>query len=135
MAGPIHGCSDDEAYGWRRNVKTEFANHGIEVYDPLDRDFRGKETLSWKEIVENDLECIRKSDVVLANFWKAGRPYHGTSMELVYAKLYGVHVVSVYPVKTTQGFNPWVRYHSNLIVYTMDEAVEHILNMVKYMGW
>lgn len=135
MAGPIHGCTDDEAYGWRIAAKRLFYESGIEVYDPLDRDFRGKETLNWNDIVKNDLECIRKSDVVLANFWKAGHPYHGTSMELVYARLYGVHVVSVVPKTANGGFNPWVRYHSNLIVYTMDEAVEHITNMVKYMGW
>lgn len=145
LAGPINGCTDEEAFGWRRDIKKELAQQQIEWIDPLDRDFRGKEVLNYMDIVENDLEAIRKSDIVLAYLWKENQPYFGTSMEIMYAHMIGVPVVSVmpFPTLTVKGdklkkelggenpnFHPWIKYHSKSVVATLPDA----LDIIKLMG-
>jgi nucleoside 2-deoxyribosyltransferase len=144
LAGPINGCSDEEAYGWRRDIKQVFKEKDIRALDPLDRDFRGRERSNWKDIVENDLMAIRKSDVMLANLWKRDQPYYGTSMEYVYAKLYGVPVVTVMSDsgitvtgdklrdeirKSGASFHPWIQYHSLAVVHDLDAAVDVIVDL------
>ena len=146
LAGPINNCNDEEAYGWRRDLKITFSNLGIGCIDPLDRDFRGKEVLNYRDIVENDLEAIRKSDCLLAYLWKHDQPYFGTAMEIMYAHMIDIPVVSVMPFPTNlkgekllaeaggknYTFHPWIQYNSNLVVNKLEDAVEHIDYCVKY---
>lgn len=143
LAGPINNCTDEEAYGWRRDLKLQFRDTVIQPVDPLDRDFRGKEVMNYRDIVENDLEAIRKSDCVLAYLWKFDQPYFGTSMEIIYANLIGVPVVTVMPFPTTVkgdkllkelggknlNFHPWIQYYSKYVVRTMDEAIALLYKM------
>jgi nucleoside 2-deoxyribosyltransferase len=96
---------------------------GVHPVNPLDRDYRGKEGINWREIVENDLIAIRKSDIVLANLWKDDQPYFGTSMEIMYAHTIGVPVICVF-----KGSHPWLTYHS-IVVDTLEEAVKVAVEM------
>lgn len=147
MAGPINNCTDEEAYGWRRDLK-KLDMPGIVWVDPLDRDYRGREMLNSKDIVQNDLEAIRKSDVVLAYLWKEDQPYFGTSMEIMYAWMIGVPVVSVMPfplnVKGEKllaeiggknpSFHPWIKEMSVCVCYTLDDALAKVREIAERRG-
>jgi nucleoside 2-deoxyribosyltransferase len=145
MAGPINGCTDEEAFGWRRMLKEKYGGIGIRWVDPLDRDYRGRERSNWEDIVDNDIIAIRKSDAMLAYLWKKDQPYFGTSMEFVYAKFFGIPIVAIMTDSgiTITGdklkdeirrsgatFHPWIQYHceksGGAVVKTLEEAVEVI---------
>ena len=68
LCGPINGCSDDEATGWRERVKGSFGKHEeVRFLDPMRRDYRGRENEPGiaQEIVDGDLQDIQESDVLL----------------------------------------------------------------------
>lgn len=118
LAGPINGTSDQEAYGWRDLVR----GYGLDVtiFDPMVRDYRGKEHESISVIVEGDKADIDQCDVVLAYCWQ---PSYGTAMELLYAWERGKRVIAVVP--TGQPVSPWVAYHAE-VVSTIEQALELI---------
>lgn len=120
LAGPIFGCTDDEAKGWRETASLLL---GGDVIDPMDRDYRGIEDLSTS-MVDADLSAIRESTAVLAY---ALRPSWGTAMEIRHAWAMGKRVVAVVgdgPV------SPWLRYHTDGAVYrTLDLACAVLLRI------
>lgn len=116
LAGPINGCSDDEANGWRSMFKSAWPN----VLDPMVRDYRGVEDVSYREIVEQDKADITASDAVLVYF---ERPSVGTSMEVLYAWSKCKKIVLV--DKSSKPLSPWLRYHSDKIFKTLSEAIEY----------
>lgn len=118
LAGPIMGCTDEQCKSWREYVKTKLPS----TLDPMDRDYRGKENESVKEIVEGDKEDINESKFVLVNF---PAPSAGTCMEIIYAWEQGKIVVIVTPKDAK--VSPWVKYHSHLIVHSFDEAIDFII--------
>lgn len=127
LAGPIHGCTDEQAKGWRELCKGLLVGP---TRDPMDRDYRGREDECWKEIVENDLVDIRQVDVVLASYNPPGieRPFVGTSMEIFFAAhVLGIPVVFV--AKEDQVISPWIRYHSARIVHSYEDACQLINGM------
>src|SRR5690348_16833160 len=105
LAGPINGCTDEEARGWREKVKAHLAGL-YDFIDPMDRDYRGKERGHAQDIVNADLFDILLSDAVLVY---AERPSWGTAMELVYARMLGKPVFAIY-----SGYepSPWLEYHT-----------------------
>lgn len=121
LAGPIDGCNDDEAFGWRREVANGVGEHL--VLDPMRRDYRGREYL-WEEIVALDLDDIRACTVLLALCsWPTTREWWGTAMELVYAKGYGKPVVAV----VNGRLHPWVAAHATVIVDNLEDAIAEAL--------
>jgi nucleoside 2-deoxyribosyltransferase len=116
LAGAIFGCTDDEAKSWREAVKAALPKHTF--LDPMDRDYRGKELESIREIVNGDLLDISTADIILVN---ASRPSWGTAMEIVYAYQYGKRIIAVCPDKVS----PWLAYHADR-VSTFEEAIELI---------
>lgn len=114
LAGPINGCTDEQANGWRSQVKAIHAD----VLDPMARDYRGKETESVSEIVEGDKADINASDGLLAYF---ERPSVGTSMEVLYAWQQNKPVVIVN--KSGKPASPWLAYHSIAIVESIADAL------------
>jgi nucleoside 2-deoxyribosyltransferase len=117
LAGPINGCTDDQAINWREVAK---ACLGVgNCIDPMRRDYRGKEDESVDEIVHGDLDDINECDVVIANCWQTS---WGTAMEIHYAATNGIPVVAVLPIGAR--VSPWLRYFSERIVYTLDAALE-----------
>lgn len=77
LAGPINGCSDEEARGWREAAKQ--LRPDIEWVDPMARDYRGREVENAGAIVDGDCADIESCDKVLA--WVA-RATWGTAMEI-----------------------------------------------------
>jgi nucleoside 2-deoxyribosyltransferase len=105
LAGPINGCTDEEANGWRSQVKKIHPD----VLDPMSRDYRGKEAENFRDIVEGDKRDIYQSDGVLVYFEK---PSVGTSMEVLYAyeRRKPVVVVNV----SGKPISPWLAYHATI---------------------
>jgi nucleoside 2-deoxyribosyltransferase len=120
LAGPIAGCTDDETHGWRTEVKRRLKDK-FNFLDPAARWDTRDRLLDPAEVirlVETDIEEIRQSDIVLANVWKISA---GTSMEFVYAKrVYYKTVISINP---NSYLSPWVDYHSDWVVSTIDRAI------------
>jgi nucleoside 2-deoxyribosyltransferase len=121
LAGSINECTDHECRDWRNDVKKYYPN----IYDPMDRDYRGMELKKYKEIVELDKEYIRKSNVVLVRYVK---PSVGTSMEIFYAFTIGIPVVVWTNENVT--ISPWLMYHSNHIAYDLETSLYLILELL-----
>jgi hypothetical protein len=126
LAGPINGCNDDEANGWRDKFMHRLPRCGF--LDPMVRDYRGREDECVQEIVEGDKADIGESDVFLAYCWQSS---WGTAMEILHAynlfrfqpkRLHSV--VLVIPEGTR--ISPWQRYHSDVIVPTLELAAQWI---------
>lgn len=115
LAGPIHGCTDEEAFGWRAQVKEALAG-SYDILDPAERDFRGREEECVEDIVEGDKTQISLSDILLANLWKLGA---GTCMEILEAWDHEMPVIVV----AQKPVSPWIAYHAR-IVESIDEAIE-----------
>ena len=118
IAGPINGCTDEQANGWRSQVK---AIHS-DVLDPMARDYRGNEAESVSQIVEGDKADIDACDAVLVYF---ERPSVGTSMEVLYAweRNKPVFVVN----KSDKPVSPWLAYHSNGVFTEINAAISTLL--------
>lgn len=114
LSGPINGCSDEEALGWRAALKA--AAPWVEWVDPMVRDYRGREHESPREIVEQDKRDIRRCDLVVVNAW---RPSVGTSMETYYAHSIGVPTVVI----EHPNLSPWLRAHATYLVDSLGSAL------------
>jgi len=125
LAGPIFQCSDDESTDWRQEVKKrlkkEFQDYF--VFDPFDRDLRGREDDMMREIVEGDKELIDKSDILLVGLWKVSA---GTCMEILYAWERGK---KTFIINGLDKISPWLRYHSHAIFNNIDQAINHLKKM------
>jgi hypothetical protein len=119
LAGPINGCSDEEACGWRRDAK-ELLGPEYLVKDPMVRDYRGKEANNYTELVNADLKYIALSYIILVN---ATRPSWGTAMEMAYAHMMHKLIVVVAPEGP---ISPWVHHHSNIIGRSLSAAIHHL---------
>lgn len=142
LAGGINGLSDSDATDWREEVK-HLLPREIGVLDPMSRDYRGKEDESVKAIVEGDLADIKQCEAVVAH---CPRPSWGTAMEIHWVatlgrrvtvecggndyepstqKTLGVRrVVAVVPEGAA--VSPWLRWHVDVVVPTLTEAVAQI---------
>jgi nucleoside 2-deoxyribosyltransferase len=120
LCGPINGCTDAEATNWRERIKEHFPA----AIDPMVRDYRGRETFDYREIVDLDKRDVRNADVVLVNYSK---PSVGTSMEVFYAWTLGTPVV-VWCEEGTS-ISPWLRYHATCFVYSLAEVVAKLQRM------
>lgn len=125
LAGAINGKTIEEANGWRDQVAKILALYDIEVLNPL----RGKEEDRFydydvNEIVHRDLDDIKRADIVLVEYMDKHRPYTGTDMEIVYARLWNKPVIVV----TDWCKSYWLKYHATKIVSTFVAAADYIIN-------
>lgn len=120
LAGPINGCTDSEANDWRAEAKDLLARAGHMAFDPMIRDYRGRELEPGiaAEIVEQDKNDIASCDAVLVYF---ERPSVGTSMEVFFAHTQGKFVTVV--DKSNKPLSPWLTHHSHFQTKTLREAV------------
>lgn len=120
LAGPIQGCTDAECLDWRAEAKRLLAHEAV---DPMDRDFRGRETANANEIVEGDKAAIDGCNALLVFH---PRPSTGTDMETMYASDRGKVVVAVVPEGAP--LSPWLLYHADGGVYRTVERACAALN-------
>ena len=121
LAGAINGRSDDEATTWREWFKKSIALKDVCFLDPMKRDYRGKETENYREIVELDKLDIKNSDIVILMFVQ---PSVGTSMEAFYAWTLGKPIITIDESKSP--LSPWLRYHSTTIVRSKKAALSKL---------
>ena len=114
LAGPIMGQSDAAMYDWRISVTRAL---GGRVSNPADRDYRGREDETFREIVEQDKADIAGCVAVLA---LVSPPSAGTSMEILFAYERGIPVVAW---SESARVSPWVRYHAAHVVRSRSDAV------------
>ena len=91
LAGPIHGCNDDQIRQWRDDVERKYAPH-FTFSDPAKR-LLGKSATPY-EIVEADLRAIDEADGLLVNMW---RESIGSAIGVVHAHRKGKPVVVADP--------------------------------------
>jgi nucleoside 2-deoxyribosyltransferase len=110
LGGPINGCTDQEAHGWREEAKTLLSSLGHTYKDPMDRDYRGREMEPGiaAAIVNGDKADIRACDILLMN---APQPSWGTAMEIFYGHSLGKKVYVVLPADG-RAPSPWVVFAS-----------------------
>lgn len=119
LAGPINGCTDDEAHTWREVAKRDYPEYLF--VDPMRRDYRGAEDENVENIVHGDLDDIDVADIFLANCW---RPSWGTAMEVFYA--FNRPMLTYVILPEDARVSPWLRYHSHGIFHSIEEAMTHI---------
>lgn len=121
LGGPINGCTDEEANGWRDQAKTELERLGLKWKDPMDRDYRGREMEPGiaEKIVKGDLMDIDACDVLLMN---CPRPSYGTAMEILYGWGLDKEVIAVLPEGVTP--SPWVVYHADVHYGSVVDAIK-----------
>lgn len=128
LAGPINGCTDEQAQHWRARARAWLEQHGIQVLDPMRRDYRGVELEQYNPgaIVSGDLSDIASADAMLVN---CERPSWGTSME--------VRVAFSEMGKIVVGFlsepwkaSPWLVQHTHLIATTPELAVAELARVL-----
>jgi nucleoside 2-deoxyribosyltransferase len=117
LCGAINGCTDSECNDWRKQVQQDLAGK-FAFLDPMRRDYRGIEDQSVNEIVHGDYADIAASDIVLV---AADKPSWGTAMEMHHAFAGGGKFVIA--VCGAERVSPWLRYHSHLLVKTLDQAI------------
>lgn len=117
LAGPIAGCNDEEANGWR--VRAKALRPDIEWVDPMEyMDARGW-TLDAElahRIVDADKKAILGCHAVLRN---AERPTEGSAQEVMYAFMRGRRIISF----TSRSPSPWVIEHSVAVYGSLEAAV------------
>lgn len=93
----------------------------------MDRDYRGREDEYVDEIVKGDRNDIIESDIFLAYCWQ---PSWGTAMEIHFAherqQSMNGHRLIVVVVPEGQRISPWLRYHSDVVVPTLEAAAQWI---------
>jgi len=125
LCGPIGGCSDSEAKDWRNWFKEELDGTHIAAVDPMNRDYRGKEALNYREIVELDKRDVKSCDAVIVMYTK---PSVGTSMEMFYAHTLGIPVLLIN--KSEGALSPWLTYHSTAIVDSNIAAISKLYDWI-----
>lgn len=114
LCGPINGRSDSDCKDWREAAKAVLPN----TIDPMRRDYRGKEAVAHREIVELDKIDVANADVLLVYYDK---PSVGTSMEMLWAWERGKLIVLI--DASDKPLSPWLVYHSHYQVKTLAEAI------------
>lgn len=121
LCGPINGRSDADCKDWRKLATDLLTEKGVEILDPMRRDFRGREDDAVTEIVCGDKDDIDASDVLLVYFDK---PSVGTSMEVLYAWEHNKVVIII--DASGKPLSPWLKFHSTHIVQSVVAGVELI---------
>lgn len=108
LSGPISGCSEEQAGGWREYVTARLAS-GICVIDPmrdavdfsvlsderLDDTARLRSLTHGREILVRNQTDIRRCDLLLVNFLSAQRVSIGSIGEICWAEAFRKPVIIV----------------------------------------
>jgi len=116
-----------------REIQSLLRKEGFAVLDHISEkgmdysgieDFRDKKDLA-QEIVNHDLDFVRKSDVIVALL---NRPSYGTAIEIFVAKELGKKVVFL---SERQVPTPWPIAFSNSVVKTKKELISTLRELKK----
>lgn len=135
LAGPITGCSFDNAIDWRDKVIEQLAPD-IEGLSPL----RGKKYLagvqkigdSYEEIplscsrgiFTRDFYDVRRSDIMLVNFLNTDRISIGTVMEIAWGRAFEKPIIAVMEKLNNLHDHSMIRECVGFRVDRLEDAVE-----------
>lgn len=115
LSGAMTGRTKEEMEGWRQEFIYKWCSLGYTVDNPLTR-------VNVNNPVEADLNALKDCGALV--LYHLG-PSDGSAMELMQAKKeYAKTIV----IDTTGIMSPWIIYHADHIVKTIDEAVEILHN-------
>jgi len=141
LAGPIIGCSWEEASGWRTTAAALLQSHGIGSYSPLrGHSFLADETeiqpfshavfISDEEMVHRDLGDIFQSDAVIVNLLAAKRISLGTMVEIGWAYSFGRLIVAIMEEEGNLHDHPFTRVLFRHRVDTLEAAVSTVVRVL-----
>ncbi|GIV22011.1 MAG: hypothetical protein KatS3mg023_3762 [Armatimonadota bacterium] len=121
---PISNHRDYDPQQMFKQVAELVRSHGLEPISPMD--FMNPEIWprlleqmnfreACKQLVQSDLSLLKQSDAIIAIMARASI---GTSMELLYARLWGKTTVLVTGYQNL--YHPWLWYHSDKVIYSED---------------
>lgn len=122
LEGGINKLTDAEAKDWRQSA-IERLGHKYDFHNPMDLDCRGREEELLDELVRFDEVGMARSDISLVCHPKASS---GTDIGIQFMYMLHRYIVLVCPDERP---SPWLVSRANVIFKTMDEAIQHILDM------
>lgn len=151
-AGPIEGCTLEEATGWRTKIKTEFFEEiraqQIKILNPMDgkmdvvnpgeiicpENYKLQKShrplITSQAIFARDIAMIDTADIILANFTASiGKIGIGTMFELGYGYAMGKMLVVIATEKRHLN-HPFIR-ESTIVFNLLDDGITFIRSLVK----
>lgn len=128
LSGGMGSLNLEEQSKWRKQIvdAIKFGDYHCEkkpvFFNPVDYyNFTEKRHKSEREIVEFDLNAVRKSDLIIVNF---NDPKSiGTAAELAIA--YDMHIPIIGINKNKTELHPWLVEFTTRMCDSVREAVEH----------
>lgn len=128
LSGAMSGISFDEQTKWRKQV-IEAIKYNCECektpsfFDPTRYyNFEDNHHKSEREIMEFDLNALRKSDLVIVNFNEPNSI--GTAMELMLANELNIPIIAL--DRDNKDIHPWLKCCCNRICNNIRELVSHV---------
>jgi len=126
IAGPVHGMEDNQRY--RQKLKQILASKGFSAIDPLERQKLNSSnstgiSLSPKEIINGDLNCLGECDFLVAFLPQVSA---GTCMELFYAKTMNKKTIVI---SSMDALSPWIIGHADHIFKTAEDFENWLSSM------
>lgn len=131
LSGGMTGLSFDEQVQWRTRVENAIIYGDYDVakkpifFNPvIYYNLEESNHKSEREIMDFDLNALRKSDLVVVNFNAPNSI--GTAMELMLAKELNIPIIGLN--KDDKEIHPWLSCCCTRICDNMRELVEHIVS-------
>jgi nucleoside 2-deoxyribosyltransferase len=129
LAGPIQGCNDQQARGWREEAKRLLPY--ATWMDPMTRDYRevrmDQEVAA--QVVMGDVADLSIADAVLVNYPK---PSTGTAMEVCYTyhcRWPRIPIIAF--TGSRDNLSPWLIHHCTHIFQTLPQATSWLHQWAK----
>ena len=129
LSGGMSGLSFEEQSKWRQQFKDAITYNyetekKVHFFDPTQYyNFEENRHKSEFEIMEFDLNALRKSDLVVVNFNQPSSI--GTAMELMLAKELNIPIIGLN--KDKKEIHPWLECCCNRMCDDMRELVTHVV--------
>ena len=131
LSGGMGNLSFEEQSKWRKQIinAVKFGDYHYEkkpiFFNPVDHyNFTEIRYKTEREVMEFDLNALRKSDLVIVNF---NDPKSiGTAMELMLAKEMHIPVIGWNP--SGEVLHPWLTECATRLCANLRETVEHVVD-------
>lgn len=130
LAGGMSGLTFEEQNLWRSKIKNsilygeyEYEYKPLFFCPPLYYNFEEKRHNNEKEVMNFDLNRLRKSDLVIVNFNSPNSI--GTAMEIAIAYEHRIPIVGIN--ENNVELHPWLEESVTRMCYNLREAIKHVV--------
>ena len=109
-----------------KRIAARLAKAGVQTVDPVAELAAHSRTLSAADIVEYDLDRLRRADAVFMDMSVGNRNYVGCCCELVYAYQWRIPVV-VYVGRSGNERRHWLQYHATGVHTSYRASIAQLL--------